>query len=48
MLGAVAFGLAVLDLPQMPLLIGLLSHFVLFLALELGIVHRGWKPARAQ
>ncbi|HET7291412.1 MAG TPA: hypothetical protein VFM88_03210 [Vicinamibacteria bacterium] len=48
MLGGVAFGLLALDLPRTPLLIGLLGHFVLFLALELGIVHRGFKPAGAR
>ena len=48
MLGAVAVGLLVLDLPRMPLVIGLLAHFILFLALELGIVHREWKPAGAR
>lgn len=48
MLGAVALGLVALDLPRMPLVIGLLTHFVLFLALELGIVHREWKPAGAR
>jgi hypothetical protein len=45
MLGAVTLGLVAFELPRMPLLIGLLSHFVLFLAVELGIVHRDWKPA---
>lgn len=48
MLGAVAVGLLALDLVPMPLVIGLLSHFVLFLVLELGVVHRGWKPAGAR
>ncbi len=48
MLAAVAIGLLALDLPRMPLVIGLLAHFVLFLALELGIVHREWKPAGAR
>ena len=48
MLAAVALGLVALDLPPIPLVIGLLAHFVLFLALELGIVHREWKPAGAR
>ncbi len=48
MLGAVALGLVALDLPRMPLVTGLLSHFVLFLVLELGLVHREWRPARAR
>jgi hypothetical protein len=48
MLGAVALGLVAFELPRIPLLIGLLSHFVLFLALELGIVHRDSKPLGAR
>jgi hypothetical protein len=48
MLGAVVLGLLALKLPPMPLVIGLLTHFVLFLVLELGIVHREWKPAGAR
>ena len=48
MLGAVALGLVALDLPRVPLVIGLLGHFVVFLALELAIVHRNWNPAGAR
>jgi hypothetical protein len=48
MLGAVALGLVALELPQVPLVVGLLAHFVMFLALELTIVHREWKPAGAR
>jgi len=48
MLAAVVVGILALDLPRLPLVIGLLGHFVLFLVLELGIVHRTWKPAGAR
>ena len=48
MLGAVALGLLAFDLSRVPLVIGLLAHFVVFLALELGIVHHEWKPAGAR
>jgi hypothetical protein len=48
MLGAVALGLVALELPQVPLVVGLLAHFVVFLALELTLVHRDWKPAGAR
>ena len=48
LLGAVALGLVALDLPRVPLVIGLLAHFVVFLTLELAIVQRDWKPAGAR
>jgi hypothetical protein len=43
LLAAVVFGISVLDLWRIPLVIGLLSYFVFFLVLELGILHR--RPA---
>jgi hypothetical protein len=40
MLGAVAVGLGMLDLRRLPLVAGLLSYFVLFLAVELMALNR--------
>ncbi len=40
MLAAVLVGVLVLELPQLPLVVSLLGHFVLFLILELTIQHR--------
>lgn len=40
MLGAVVAGILVLDLPQVPLVISVLSYFTLFLVFELNVVNR--------
>ncbi len=40
MLAAVVAGVLVFDLPKVPLAISLLAFFVLFLVLELTILHR--------
>ncbi len=49
MLAAVAVGVLVFDLPKVPLAISLLAFFVLFLVLELTILHRRTSaPARAR
>jgi hypothetical protein len=40
MLAAVVAGILALGLPQLPLVFSLLSYFVVFLAMELTIVHR--------
>ena len=40
MLAAVVAGVLLLDLPKVPLAVSLLSYFVLFLAMELTILHR--------
>ncbi len=40
MLAAVLVGFLLLDLPRVPLAVSLLSYFVLFLAMELGVVHQ--------
>jgi hypothetical protein len=40
LLGAVVVGIGVLELSRIPLVIALLSYFVLFLVLELGVLHR--------
>ena len=40
MLGALVAGVLALGLPKLPLAASLLSYFVLFLVLELAIVHR--------
>jgi hypothetical protein len=40
LLAAVVVGISVLELMRIPLVIGLLSYFVFFLVLELGILHR--------
>ena len=46
MLGAVVAGVLLLGLPKLPLAVSLLSYFVLFLVLELSILHRRTTPAR--
>ena len=47
MLGAVVAAVLVLDLPEVPLAVSLLSYFVLFLVVELRILHRApQEPAR--
>ena len=49
MLAAVVAGILILDLPRVPLVISLLAFFVLFLVLELTILHRRTStPARAR
>jgi hypothetical protein len=40
MLLAVAAGIALLDLPKAPLAVSVLSYFVVFLILELAVLHR--------
>jgi hypothetical protein len=40
LLGAVVAAILLLELPRLPLVVSLLSYFVLFLALELLMVHR--------
>jgi hypothetical protein len=40
MLGAVVAGLLVLGLPRLPLAVALLGYFVVFLAMEVAILHR--------
>ena len=40
MLAAVVVGLLALGLPRLPLAFSLLSYFVVFLAMELTILHR--------
>jgi hypothetical protein len=40
LLGAVAGAIVGLGLPQLPLVVALLSYYVAFLALELAVVHR--------
>jgi len=44
LLGAVATGILVLELPSLPLAVSLLSFFVLFLVVELGVLHRRRQP----
>ena len=46
MLGAVVAGVLLLGLPRLPLAVSLLSYFVLFLVMELSILHRHTTPAR--
>jgi hypothetical protein len=47
MLGAVLAAVLLLDLPEVPLAVSLLSYFVIFLVVELRIVHRmRQEPAR--
>lgn len=47
MLGSVVAAVLVLDLPEVPLAVSLLSYFVLFLVVELRLVHRArQEPAR--
>jgi hypothetical protein len=46
MLGAVVAGVLLLGLPRLPLAVSLLSYFVLFLVMELSILHRRTTPAR--
>jgi Ca2+/H+ antiporter len=50
LLAAVVVGIAVFDLPQLPLVASLVGYFFAFLALELAVVHkrRGdrWEAAR--
>jgi hypothetical protein len=48
MLAAVLAGVLALELPEVPLAVALLSFFVVFLVMELSILHRrtGGKPAR--
>ena len=49
MLAAVVAGVLVFDLPKVPLAISLLAFFVLFLIMELTILHRRTSaPARAR
>ena len=40
MLAAVVAGVLLLGLPKLPLAVSLLSYFVLFLVMELSILHR--------
>jgi hypothetical protein len=40
MLAAVLAGLLVLDLPRLPLALGLLAYFIVFLVMEISILHR--------
>jgi hypothetical protein len=44
MLATVAAGVLVLGLPKLPLAVSLLSYFVLFLVMELTILHRHTSP----
>ena len=44
MLATVAAGVLVLGLPRVPLAVALLSYFVLFLVMELTILHRRTSP----
>jgi hypothetical protein len=44
MLATVAAGVLVLGLPRVPLAVALLSYFVLFLVMELTILHRCTSP----
>jgi hypothetical protein len=46
-LGAVVAGVLLLGLPRLPLAFSLLSYFVLFLLLELTILHRHTSPPEA-
>jgi putative effector of murein hydrolase LrgA (UPF0299 family) len=48
MLGAVVAGVLLLGLPKLPLAASLLSYFVLFLVMELAILHRRTTPARLE
>jgi hypothetical protein len=49
MLGAVVAAVLVFDLPRVALAVSLLAYFVLFLAFELSVLHRGTsKPAVAR
>jgi hypothetical protein len=48
MLGAVVAGVLLLGLPKLPLAASLLSYFVLFLVMELTILHRRTTPARLE
>ena len=48
MLGAVVAGVLLLGLPRLPLAASLLSYFVLFLVMELTILHRRTTPARLE
>jgi hypothetical protein len=47
MLGAVVAGILLLGLPKLPLVVSLLSYFVLFLVMELSILHRRTSAAPA-
>jgi len=47
MLAAVVAGVLLLGLPKLPLAVSLLSYFVLFLVMELSILHRRTSPAPA-
>ena len=44
---AVVTGVLLLDLPKVPLAIALLTYFVLFLIMELAILHRRTTPSQA-
>jgi hypothetical protein len=44
LVGAVAAGILVLGLPRLPLVVSVLAYFVVFLALELTILHRRVAP----
>ena len=48
MLGAVLLAILYLGLPKLPLAISLLSYFVLFLILELRVVHKHTTPQAAR
>jgi hypothetical protein len=47
MLAAVVAGILLLGLPKLPLVVSLLSYFVLFLVMELSILHRCTSAAPA-
>jgi hypothetical protein len=47
MLAAVVAGILALGLPKLPLAVSLLSYFVLFLVMELSILHRRTSGPRA-
>ena len=47
MLAAVVAGILLLGLPKLPLVVSLLSYFVLFLVMELSILHRRTSAAPA-
>jgi hypothetical protein len=48
LLGAVAVGVLVLDLPPIPLAVSLTSYFILFLVLELAVLHRHTTAGRSE
>ena len=48
MLAAVVAGVLLLGLPKLPLAVSLLSYFVLFLIMELSILHRRTSAAPAE